>query len=93
MMNEDYSMSLFLPPIGPVREGGRTVKGASMVPEMTTGLEYVYRLIRYDEGLARQTDAVRRAADAGNGKLCRCLKAATLPYVTPCGVFSRRRSD
>ena len=36
---------------------------------------------------------MRRAVENGDEKVYRMLKQQTLPYVTPCGVFSYRKSD
>ena len=36
---------------------------------------------------------VRNAALQGDEDTSRLLKQQTLPYVTPCGIFTRRRSD
>ena len=46
-----------------------------------------------DQRLAELTLAIRNAAAQGDEITARFLKQQTLPYVTPCGVFTRRRSD
>ena len=80
-------MSLFNAPIAPQRDGqGRFLCGASLVPAMEVDVSQVYNLITRDERLRELTARVRSAADM------RAAKAALLPYVTPCGVFSRRKA-
>ena len=79
-MNQ-FKMSLFLPPISPVKDSatGRTIQPPTLTP--------------YSELLKTLTETVRRAAENGDEKIYRMLKQQTLPYVTPCGVFSYRKSD
>lgn len=90
-----FKMSLFMPPISPIRDKmtGKVEKAASLVPLRTVDLPEVYQLITANERLAALTDEIRRAALHDDSDTCRLLKQQTLPYVTPCGVFSRRRSD
>ena len=80
-----------MPPISPVKDAatGKTVKSATLTPLRTMSLEEVYKLITSNERLATLTLAVRDAALRGDENACRRLKQQTLPYVTPCGVFSR----
>ena len=94
-MKNTLKMSLFMPPISPVKDvaTGKNVKSATLTPLRTMNLEEVYKLITSNEHLATLTLAVRNAALRGDETACRCLKQQTLPYVTPCGVFTRRRSD
>ena len=94
-MKNTLKMSLFMPPISPVKDAatGKNVKSATLTPLRTMNLEEVYKLITSNEHLATLTLAVRNAALRGDETACRCLKQQTLPYVTPCGVFTRRRSD
>mgnify|MGYP000370433036 CR=1 FL=1 len=94
-MKNTLKMSLFMPPISPVKDAatGKNVKSATLTPLRTLNLEEVYKLITSNERLATLTLAVRNAALRGDETACRCLKQQTLPYVTPCGVFTRRRSD
>ena len=49
--------------------------------------------ITANKRLITLTQAIREAALQGDDNNCRMLKQQTLPYVTPCGVFTRRRSD
>lgn len=56
-------------------------------------LSEVYKLVTANAKLAALTLAVRNAVQQGDDSVCRLLKQQTLPYVTPCGVFTRRRSD
>lgn len=88
-------MSLFMPPISPIKDhtSGRNVKNATLTPLRTVETAEVYQLITSNEKLAALTLEVRNAALRGDENACRLLKQQTLPYVTPCGVFTRRRSD
>lgn len=94
-MENLFKMSLFMPPISPIKDKatGKTVKNATLTPLRTVGLSEVYQLITSNERLAALTLEVRNAALKGDDNACRLLKQQTLPYVTPCGVFTRRRSD
>ena len=82
-MENVFKMSLFMPPISPIKDKttGRTVKSATLTPLRTINLEEIYKLITSNERLTALTLEVRNAAQQ------------TLPYVTPCGIFTRRRSD
>lgn len=94
-MNKIFRMSLFMPPISPIRDQstGKNTKGATLTPLRTVESAEVYKLITSNERLAALTLEVRKAALQGDKNACRLLKQQTLPYVTPCGVFTRRRSD
>lgn len=93
-MNQ-FKMSLFLPPISPVKDSatGRTIQPPTLTPYKEITLQEVYKLITSSERLKTLTETVRRAAENGDEKIYRMLKQQTLPYVTPCGVFSYRKSD
>ncbi|ADV43932.1 hypothetical protein Bache_1954 [Bacteroides helcogenes P 36-108] len=83
-MNE-FKMSLFQNPIAPQRDAqGRILKPATLTPVMEVSPAEVHQLITCNEPLRIATGQVRQAADV------RAAKASLLPYVTPCGVFSRR---
>ena len=88
-------MSLFLPPISPVKDSatGRTIQPANFKAFKVITLQEVYKLITSSKRLKTLTETVRRAAENGDEKVYRMLKQQTLPYVTPCGVFSYRKSD
>lgn len=90
-MNE-FKMSLFLPPISPVKDSttGQTIQSATLTPHKEVTLQEVYQLVTHSERLKLLTGNVRRAVENGDEKLYRTLKQQTLPYVTPCGVFSYR---
>lgn len=94
-MKNIIKMSLFMPPISPIKDKttGRTLKSATMTPLRTVELGEVYKLITSNEKLAALTLEVRNASLQGDIETYRRLKQQTLPYVTPCGVFTRRRSD
>ena len=93
-MNQ-FKMSLFLPPISPVKDSttGRIIQPPTLTPYKEITLQEVYKLITSSERLKTLTETVRRAAENGDEKIYRMLKQQTLPYVTPCGVFSYRKSD
>ena len=84
-----------MPPISPMKDGatGKTVKSATLTPLRTLELNEVYQLITANKRLITLTQAIREAALQGDDNNCRMLKQQTLPYVTPCGTFARRRSD
>ena len=84
-----------MPPISPKKDEntGKTVKSATLTPFRTMSIDEVHRLITSDQRLAELTLAIRNAAAQGDETTARFLKQQTLPYVTPCGVFTRRRSD
>lgn len=87
-------MSFFLSPISPVKdERGRTVKPATLVPSKDITLREVWKLITGSDRLRQLTEEVRRAARGDEESAYRMLKQSTLPYVTPAGLFSYRRSD
>lgn len=93
-MNKAFKMSLFMPPISPVRdENGRTVKYPTLTPYQEIALKEVWKLVTSNLRLQELTDSVRAAAESGDEKAYRRLKQETLPYVTPCGIFSYRQSD
>ena len=93
-MNQ-FKMSLFLPPISPVKDSttGRIIQPPTLTPYNEITLQEVYKLITSSERLKTLTETVRRATENGDEKVYRMLKQQTLPYVTPCGVFSYRKSD
>lgn len=84
-----------MPPISPIKDQatGKTVKNATLTPLRTVTLAEVYKIITSNECLAALTLEVRNAAQQGDENACRLLKQQKLPYVTPCGIFTRRRSD
>ena len=66
-MKNTLKMSLFMPPISPVKDAatGKNVKSATLTPLRTMNLEEVYKLITSNERLATLTLAVRNAALRG----------------------------
>lgn len=94
-MEKRFKMSLFMPPISPIKDKatGRTMKYATLEPLRTVDLKEVCELITNNPRLAALTLEIRNAAARGDLEACRMLKQQTLPYVTPCGVFTRRKSD
>lgn len=87
-MTNDFRMSYFLPPIAPIRnEQGRMVTPATLIPCCEVSVEQVFQLITCNESLKTLTEQVRNAEDM------RTAKTSLLPFVTPCGTFSRRNSQ
>lgn len=83
-MNE-YKMSLFQNSIAPQRNPqGQTLKAATPTSVEEVSPAEVYQFIICNQPLRLATSQVRNATDI------RAAKAALLPYITPCGVFSRR---
>ena len=72
---------------------GKIVKSATLTPLRTLELNEVYQLITANKRLITLTQAIREAALQGDDSRCPMQNHHTLPYVTPCGVFTRRRSD
>ena len=86
-MPNQYRMSYFMPPIAPVRnEQGRMVTPPTLLPFCEVSVEQVFQMITCNENLKLLTAQVRNAPDM------RTAKATLLPYVTPCGTFTRRNS-
>ena len=86
-MTNDFRMSYFMPPIAPIKnEQGRIVTPATLVPSCEVSVEQVFQMITCNENLKILTEQVRNSGDI------RTAKASLLPYVTPCGTFSRRNS-
>lgn len=86
-MTNDFRMSYFMPPIAPIKDGqGRIVTPATLTPFCEVSIEQVYEMITCNEDLRILTEQVRNAEDI------RTAKASLLPYVTPCGTFTRRSS-
>lgn len=76
-----------MPPIAPVKDQrGRLATPATLVPFCEVSIEQVFQMITCNENLKALTAKVRNAADI------RAAKASLLPYVTPCGTFTRRNS-
>ena len=91
-MNQERKLSFFLPPISPVKDAnGKNVTPATLVPHKELTLEEVWNIVTGSPRLKKLTEAA--AAAYGDEKEYRRLKQSTLPYVTPCGTFSYRRSD
>lgn len=84
-----------MPPISPIRDKatGKTMKNATLTPSRTVNVEEVYKLITSNQRLAELTLDIRNALQQGDEERCKTLKQQTLPYVTPCGTFTYRRSD
>ena len=86
-MTNDFRMSYFMPPIAPIKnEQGRIVTPATLIPSCEVSVEQVFQMITCNENLKILTGQVRNSEDM------RTAKASLLPYVTPCGTFSRRNS-
>lgn len=86
-MPNNYRMSYFMPPIAPIKDPqGRLVTPATLLPFCEVSIEQVFQMITCNENLKALTRQVRNAEDI------RAAKASLLPYVTPCGTFTRRNS-
>ena len=81
-MKNEFKMSLFAAPISPVKDSltGRVSRPATVYPSREVTLQEVVRQLR----LPLETGDKERFSE---------LKRQTLPYVTPCGTFSYRKSD
>lgn len=86
-MPNNYRMSYFMPPISPVRdEQGYTITPATLTPCCEASVAQVFQMITSNEHLRILTEQLRDTPDI------RTAKTSWLPYVTPCGTFSRRSS-
>lgn len=91
----EFKMSLFAAPISPVKDSltGRVSRPATVYPSREVTLQEVVRLITGDPALERLTRQLRLPLETGDKERFSELKRQTLPYVTPCGTFSYRKSD
>ena len=86
-MPNNYRMSYFMPPIAPIKDKqGRLMTPPTLIPFCEVSIEQVFQMITCNENLKALTAQVRNATDI------RAAKASLLPYVTPCGTFTRRSS-
>lgn len=86
-MTNDFRMSYFMPPIAPIKdEHGQLVTPPTLIPCCEVSVEQVFQMITGNKNLKVLTEQVRNSEDI------RTAKASLLPYVTPCGTFSRRSS-
>lgn len=84
----NYKFSYFKAPIAPQKDAeGRIIKSATLRPVATASVAQVFEFITTNERLREVTEQVRSAADM------RAAKAALLPYITPCGIFTERKSS
>ncbi len=86
-MNNEKLISLFDAPISTVRRKDGTVAVATVRPSKCLTLREIWDLITRDVNLVSLTTAVRLSMNM------REAKASMLPYITPCGRFSYRRSN
>lgn len=85
---EEASFSFFMPPIrGYNDEITKQYVGATLVPKQTINLQQLVQMITTSERLRQLTEQVRTAADLS------AAKQHLLPYFTPFGTCSQRRSD
>ena len=76
-----------MPPIAPIKDKqGRLMASPTLIPFCEVSIEQVFQMITCNENLKALTEQVR------NSKDLRAAKASLLPYVTPCGTFTRRSS-
>lgn len=86
-MPNNYKMSYFMPPIAPIKDKqGQILTPPTLFPTCEACIEQVFRMITSNGNLRLLTEQVRNAPDI------RIAKTRLLPYVTPCGTFSRRSS-
>ena len=86
-MPNNYKMSYFMPPIAHIKDKqGQMLTPPTLFPICEACIEQVFRMITSNENLRLLTEQVRNAPDI------RIAKTKLLPYVTPCGTFSRRSS-
>ena len=86
-MPNNYRMSYFMPPIAPIKDKqGRLMTPPTLIPFCEVSIEQVFQMITCNENLKALTEQVRNSEDI------RTAKASLLPYVTPCGTFTRRSS-
>jgi len=86
-MPNNYRMSYFMPPIAPIKdEQGRLMTPPTLIPFCEVSIEQIFQMITGNKNLKALTEQVRNAPDI------RAAKASLLPYVTPCGTFTRRNS-
>lgn len=79
-------MSFFSAPISPYTDEHGVRHQSSMRPLKSVTVEEVHRMILYDQNLKSTTEKVREAEDF------RSAKSRMLPFITPFGTFSYRRS-
>lgn len=85
MIPNYYRMSYFMPPIAPIKDKqGQILTPPTLSPFCEVCIEQVFQMITSNEDLRLLTEQVRNAPDI------RIAKTRLLPYVTPCGTFSRR---
>ena len=83
-MPNNYRMSYFMPPIAPIKDKqGRLMTPPTLIPFCEVSIEQVFQMITCNENLKALTEQVRNSEDI------RTAKASLLPYVTPCGTFTR----
>lgn len=86
-MTNDFRMSFFMPPIAPIRnKQGKIITPATLTPFCEISVEQLYRMLISSENLKVLTEQVR------NSENIQIAKTTLLPYVTPCGTFTRRSS-
>ena len=86
-----YKFSYFVAPIMPYEDSKGVYHKSSVVPQCSIDVERLYDLITKDADLKRITEWLR--SEKGGLKDFRTNKCKVLPYVTPCGEFSYRRSE
>lgn len=86
-MTNEFKMSYFMAPIAPIRnEQGKVITPATLTPFCDISVEQLHRMITENEVLKELTEKVRNSENIKMGK------TTLLPYVTPCGIFTRRNS-
>lgn len=87
-------MSYFNPPIRPYRDSMGGYVRARLVPDFRVTVEQVHQMITSSLMLRQLTQMLRALPEPPEADdVRREMKSTRLPFVTPCGVFRRRRSD
>ena len=81
-MENIFRMSLFMPPISPIRDkiSGKNLRNATLTPLHTVDVNEVHKLITSNAKLAALTHEVRNAALLGDDNACRrsdCIEEAS----------------
>ena len=84
-----YKFSYFAAPIMPYEDSKGVFHKSTVVPQCTTDVERLYDMITKDASLKKITEWLRTQKPED----FKSAKCKVLPYVTPCGEFSYRKSE
>lgn len=84
-MENIFRMSLFMPPISPIRDkiSGKNLKNATLTPLRTVDVNEVHKLITSNAKLAALTHEVRNAALLGDDNACRSALYLSISTLHP----------